>query len=526
MDEVSPEKEIRIKSRTEPWINEEILEVIRERDRALIQSNQNKTDRQLRKKYTDLRNKVITQVRETKANYFTNEVELNKDNPKKLWKQFKTLGYSNKNKAKNRIVLEIDNKKCFNPKEVVNTICKYFLTIASKLVGKIINTGANMYKTTGNLLKDYYLYKGVIPKSHKLSKVTEEFVYKELCSLNPSKSTGIDEIKPKFLRDGADIIKGSVTHIINLSITTNTVPEELKFAIVKPLYKKNSRLEVGNYRPVSILCTISKILERAIQIQLVNYLEKFQLLYEFQSGFRKSYSTDTCLINLMDHIRMLVSKKKFVGMVLLDLQKAFDTVDHEILCQKLEIMGLDYTQWMKSYLGGRKQVVMANDTVSEPGIVSCGVPQGSILGPLLFLCYINDMPISVNCKLLLYADDSALIVSGTDPENIAELLTKELESCKQWLNDNKLSLHLGKTESILFGSKRNLRKVENFPVKCENKSVKHVNSVKYLGVQLDNDLCGKSIVNNVITKTNSRLKFLYKYRELLSFKSRKLFFQL
>ena len=145
MDEVSPEKEIRIKSRTEPWINEEILEVIRERDRALIQSNQNKTDRQLRKKYTDLRNKVITQVRETKANYFTNEVELNKDNPKKLWKQFKTLGYSNKNKAKNRIVLEIDNKKCFNPKEVVNIICKYFLTITSKLVGKIINTGANMF---------------------------------------------------------------------------------------------------------------------------------------------------------------------------------------------------------------------------------------------------------------------------------------------------------------------------------------------------------------------------------------------
>ncbi|CAL4069797.1 unnamed protein product, partial [Meganyctiphanes norvegica] len=140
-----------------------------------------------------------------------------------------------------------------------------------------------------------------------------------------------------------------------------------------------------------------------------------------------------------------VSKGKYVGMVLLDLQKAFDTVDHEILCKKLEGMGIDFTEWFKSYLGGRQQVVVANETTSEPGIVSCGVPQGSILGPLLFLCYVNDMPMSVKCKLLLYADDSALIVSGSDPRAIASLLSKELESCRQWLMDNKLSLHLGKT---------------------------------------------------------------------------------
>ena len=114
----------------------------------------------------------------------------------------------------------------------------------------------------------------------------------------------------------------------------------------------------------------------------------------------------------MDYIRMLKSKGNYIGMVLLDLQKAFDTVDHEILCEKLEAMGINFTKWFKSYLGDRKQIVVANETSSESGIVSCGVPQGSILGPLLFLCYVNDMSISVKCKLLLYADDSALIVSG------------------------------------------------------------------------------------------------------------------
>merc|ERR1712033_103466 len=132
-------------------------------------------------------------------------------------------------------------------------------------------------------------------------------------------------------------------------------------------------------------------------------------------------------------------------MVLLDLQKAFDTVNHDILCNKLEAMGIDFTPWFKSYLGDRQQIVIANETRSDPGTVTWGVPQGSILGPLLFLCYVNDMPMSVKCKLLLYADDSTLIISGSDPKVIADTLSFELSSCRQWLIDNKLSLHLGKT---------------------------------------------------------------------------------
>ena len=223
----------------------------------------------------------------------------------------------------------------------------------------------------------------------------------------------------------------------------------------------------------------------------------------------------------MDYIRILKSKGNYVGMVLLDLQKAFDTVDHEILCNKLEAMGINFTKWFKSYLGGRQQIVIANETRSDPGTVSCGVPQGSILGPLLFLCYVNDMPISVKCKLLLYADDSALIVSGSDPQEIADMLSKELESCRKWLMDNKLSLHLGKTESILFGSKRKFKNVESFEVRCGEEIIKHVNSVKYLGVQIDDDLSGTSIVKETIKKANTRLKFLYRHKNMLNFECRK-----
>ena len=145
-------------------------------------------------------------------------------------------------------------------------------------------------------------------------------------------------------------------------------------------------------------------------------------------------------------------------------------------------------------------MVVVNDVSSEIGTVTCGVPQGSILGPLLFLCYVNDMPISLKCKLLLYADDSALIVSGSDPKKIADDLSRELESCRQWLIDNKLSLHLGKTEAILFGSKRKLKRVNSFAVRCGEIKVTNVKSVKYLGLQIDNDLSGKSVLEDIIKK--------------------------
>ena len=185
-------------------------------------------------------------------------------------------------------------------------------------------------------------------------------------------------------------------------------------------------------------------------------------------------------------------------------------------------MGVGCTDWFKSYLHNRQQIVTVEGVNSEPGILECGVPQGSILGPILFLCYVNDMPISLKCKLLLYADDSALLVPGTDPKIIAETLSKELNSCHRWLVDNKLSLHLGKTESIIFGTKRKLALIDNFQVKCDNVIIKSVEHVQYLGITLDNNLSGESLISNVIGKASSRLKFLYRHKDILNENTRKI----
>ena len=213
-----------------------------------------------------------------------------------------------------------------------------------------------------------------------------------------------------------------------------------------------------------------------------------------------------------------------VGMVLIDLQKAFDTVDHRILLMKLKSIGLGsgVVSWFKSYLTDRQQLVDISGVNSSMKYVTCGVPQGSILGPLLFLIYVNDMEAVVKNKLLLYADDSAILVSGKDIASIEKELSEDLQRVSGWLVDNRLSLHLGKTESILFGSNIKLKKTNGLNISCNNTSIQSTSSVKYLGAVLDQRLSGDTIAGNVILKANQKLRFLYRKGKFLTSHTKKL----
>lgn len=217
-----------------------------------------------------------------------------------------------------------------------------------------------------------------------------------------------------------------------------------------------------------------------------------------------------------------MSKGKYTGLALLDLQKAFDTVDHHISCEKLRAMSVESVGWFYSYLSGRSQIVKINEHCSETRNISRGVPQRSILGPLLFLCYINDMNISVSCKLLLHADDSILIVPHKDVDVIKNRLGKELESCNNWMINNKLSLHLGKTEIMFVGSKAKLKKnLDDFNITCLGQEIKGVKSVKYLGVHLDQCVSGELNYIKIIKRINPRLKFMYRQAKDLDEKIKK-----
>ena len=463
---------------------------------------------------------VQRNVKFAKSEYFKRSLNENRGDSGKLWAQLSSIGYREP-KNKSDIVLDQDGTKYFDPMGVAGIFNNFFTNIAAKLVN-LLPSPTGFFSTTSSTFINFYRRKGIFGPCFTLMPVSRHFILTQLLSFDPKKSTGLDEVPPRFLRDGAEHLAEPITHIVNMSILTETVPSGFKRAKIIPIFKKGSRLDPGNYRPVSILSSLSKLLERAVNSQLVEYLNSKKLLYEYQSGFRNKYSTETCLINLSDFVKGAVKKGDMVGMVLIDLRKAFDTVDGDILLRKLSAMGVTSLDWFRSYLFDREQCTQVKGMNSSFLQVTCGVPQGSILGPTLFLCYINDMTSCLNCRLSLYADDSALIVSRKNAADICATLSRELSSCKKWLVDNRLSLHVGKTEAILFGSRRRLNKVTDFLVSCDGETVKRVTSVKYLGVTLDQYFGFDDYVSKTCNSADGRLSFLYRYGRLLDLHTRKL----
>ena len=522
IDQVAPVKQVRLKQKTEMWFTSEIVNLIRQRDHAYNVFIKSKSSDH-HTEYKRLRNLTQSAIKHAKQNYVKEHLTENSGCIKKLWKSIKNLGFMGKIKAQNiNIGLRKDNDIVFDKKYVANKFNSFFCNIAQLLVEKLPPNDKVDYESVRN----FYADKKVKCNNFKFDKVSENEVYKLLDKIDSNKATGLDNIGARFIKDGAKVISLPISYLINLSFEKSAFPEDFKQAKVVPLYKKGDKNFEGNYRPVSILPVISKIFERAAFNQIDTYLSRNSTLYNNQSGFRSSYSTDTALTYLSDSIRKNMDKGKLTGLILLDLQKAFDTVNHSILTSKLKYIGFDTNSvsWVASYLSCRKQFVEIGGTRSDAGEVKCGVPQGSILGPLLFILYINDMStvIKGECSLYLYADDSALAVSGTDIKSIEKQLTENMNLVSLWLSQNRLSLHLGKTECILFGTSHNISKNVPLNIICNNIKLQVTNCVKYLGCFLDGNLSGNTMFDYTIKKINSTIKFLYRNKKFLTYDVRKM----
>ena len=226
---------------------------------------------------------------------------------------------------------------------------------------------------------------------------------------------------------------------MNISYEKNTFPNCLKKAIVRAIHKKDNTEEASNYRPLSILSVISKIFERSATDQLINYLETNQILNETQHAYRKNHSTHTCLSEALNYVYEEIDKGNLVGIASLDLSKAFDTINHSHVIQKLSKMGIgrNSLNWCESYLTNRKQKTKFKKYMSQEATVTAGVPQGSILGPVLFICFTNDLPENLpNCKIISYADDSQLLVTAKNSKQIKKLLECLISSAQSWYTEN------------------------------------------------------------------------------------------
>ena len=510
IDEIAPIKEIRVKNNSQDWFDAEINEEIERRDKSLAKFKKSRLHSD-NESYKKARNKVQRMIKNKKKTFFTGKLNENIGKPKELWKSLKSLGLPSKKSSCSTICLEKDRILSFDPKANAEIFKDFYSNLANDLVKKLPNP-PNKYGK--DAVKKYYENLNLVGKSFSFEPVAYTSVLKLSQQLNPHKSAGIDNLTGKFLKEGAPVLASPITNLINLSISLSSFPDDCKIAKLKPLYKKEAKTKPKNYRPISLLPLISKIIERIIHDQTQVFLDENKILYTYQSGFRKHYSTDTCLSYLTDRVRNGFEKGSLTGMILIDLQKAFDTIDHKILTEKMSCLGFAEStiRWYKSYLTNRCFIVNVGNDFSSPGKLLCGVPQGSILGPLLFILYVNDMPQAVNSDLLLYADDTCLIYTGKDINTIEEQLNTDFSSLCDWFVDNKLSVHFGeeKTKSILFGTKRQLKNQRDLDLRYGDLKIKQHSKVTYLGCILDNNLSGESMATKVLRLVNNRLKFLYR----------------
>ena len=310
-----------------------------------------------------------------------------------------------------------------------------------------------------------------------------------------------------------ELIVYPICNLINGSFSTGVFPDSLKYANITPILKSGSPQEVSNYRPISVLSTLSKIFEKAISNRLLKFIHKYSIISEKQFGFLKNRSTADAIYNLIEHIYSALNNKQYSISVFIDLRKAFDTVNKDILLRKLSrygIRGLPL-KLLSSYMSERKQCVRIGSVKSNFSTVNIGVPQGSILGPLLFILYINDLPlVPNNLSTILYADDTTIYGSSMDDAALTDRFNIELNKVYQYTCVNRLSLNVAKTYAILF-SNRSMSDASS-RVKLSDQYIEFVESGKFLGVTIDNKLSFAHHIGNVCSKLSRTIGVFYKLR--------------
>ena len=491
-----------------PWITRELTELMHERD--YHQKQAHKTNLEYHwQQFRELRNLVNNQIKLAKSKYYQDSVNANQDNPSNLWKTLNELTSRNKS-GTNPSCIIFEEKPVTDQKSIATILNEYFTSIGTKLADKIKNTFRPRSPPPATDL----------PYSFEFEEVDESFVLRELSLLKTNKATGLDQINAKLLKDSTSTIASSLTKIFNASLLSQTFPDIWKNGKITPLFKSNDPTSPNNYRPITILPIISKIMERIVHRQVYKFLREHNLITSEQFGFRPNLSTNIALTRVTEEILINIDNKLITGAVFIDLRKAFDTVDHTLLIAKLKNIGFSapVINWFTSYLSSRTVVTSINNITSTPKPVTVGVPQGSILGPLLFLIFINDLPQCLkHCKSILYADDTLLYYAGRTENDLQVKINEDLNSLSQWLNNNLLTLNYEKTKFMIFANKKQSTKVD---ITIENKKVLQETSFNYLGVTLSSDLTWHNHINNIITKINQRLGVLRRVKEFLDLDTR------
>ena len=491
-------KFVGLKRLSKPWITKALHKSIKKKHYLFKLARQNRIDLNAYKRYSNI---LSTLIKTSKVSYYKNQFDTSKKDLRKTWSIINsTINPSRKRLSIHK--LQHNNEIITDPTKMAEVLNAHFAGIGLKLKDALPKRNENSY------------FKHLPPSlssSIYLSPSTPAEIVSIIKDLKNTKST-FNSLSTKVLKENSLSLSNPISLIFNNIITQSQYPDTLKIACITALFKAGDELDPNNYRPISSLTTLNKIFEKLLHKRLNSFFETNNVYSDNQYGFRKGMSTCDAVNELLNSIYTSMNDKKYFGAVFLDLSKAFDTVPHNILLKKLEHYGIrdNALKLMRSYLSNRKQFVSINGHKSEKLDVKIGVPQGSVLGPLLFLIYINDLPNSMSTvKSILFADDTTIFSSHENIHTLCRDISADLHLVNEWLIDNSLTLNVSKTYYTIFS----MRKVpDNICITIGQRVLDRKSNGKFLGVVLDEKLTFKEHIKIVSKKVSKLTGLMYKLK--------------
>ena len=532
LDTMAPVKTVQVRTKYAAWLSEDTKKLLKERNEAQETAKNSKNPDDWRF-YKNLRNSATARMKTEKKAWEKHKLDSSEHNPSTLWKNVK--GWLSWGRSGPPTQLFHDGRTINSPAGLAGTMNRFFINKVNMLRRNIPASASDPLAKLRESLQDRDC-------SLAFKAVHIEEVRKVITNLKNSKSTGIDDIDTRIIKLVAEDILPALTHVLNLSISQSEFPSMWKQAKVIPLLKKGDALNPKNYRPVALLPIFSKILERMVFNQLVEYLDANSLLHPNHHGSRQGHSTATALIQMYDQWVEEVEEGHLVGVMMIDLSAAFDMVDHQLLLEKLKLFGLEDgpISWIRSYLMSRTQSVFVDGCLSPPLDIECGVPQGSILGPLMYIIFTNDIPDLVHNHLVTYkdpapycnpcgstvcyVDDATFSFGHSDPVEVTNTLTDQYDKIAKYMIANKLVINDDKTQLVVMGSRSTASRQAEVTLTAGQHSIVKTKTAKLLGGTISQDLKWKEHLltseQSVIRQVTSRVNGLSLISSRATFKTR------
>lgn len=420
----------------------------------------------------------------------------------KLWETVQDITNKKRQNVNINEILSKDGNLIKNEKEIADQFNRHYSEIGIEMANKINKPNITFHDN-------------ISEKSFHFTPVDNEEIIKHINSLKNFKSPGVDQIKSELIKYCIDAFTPLLTHLINIAFTSGKCPSHFKIAIIKPLFKAGDKLQIINYRPISLISNIAKVFEKAIKSRMETFIKKYDLLSKKQFGFREKTSTEDALANLTNHIYKAIDQKLPSLTVFIDLAKAFDTVSHKQMLSKLWNMGFrgEFHRLLKSYLEDRTQIVKIGNELSDPKNVLIGLPQGTVLAPLLFNIFVNNLlTLPIEGKISAFADDTAIFFSAASWSDLKTITSINMKKVKDWLDYHLLTINVEKTKYMCYTSYKNsLPNYTNIPIHNTNLSINAIESIKYLGVIIDSNLKWHLQINYVVKRLRS---LIYCFKQL------------